>query len=242
MGSQEVGLASTAGVIFGEVSLFGGGVGVFRKTTGCGQGCSTASEDVSDAEGVSGMVKPVTDRARLIAARNRGVPVRSPTVRKWRGRFRRKAPDGLPDRSSRPRRPPARTCIGQPPRCSACESGLGVRPRINGKPNASTAPCSKNGPTSSSGLRNNSATKPANIHCNNHRRPRVALGWATPIETLQALHRGQPTRAEQLGKAWLFTVTVMPWGGANSRRRVSCTSPLTFTRTSDILVLLPWLV
>ena len=55
-------------------------------------------------------------------------------------------------------------------------------------------------------------------------------------------HRGQPTRAAQLGKAWLFTVTVMPWGGANSLRRVSCTSPLTSTRTSDILVLLSRLV
>ena len=56
-----------------------------------------------------GMVKLVTDQGWSAAAAAERFQVDPKTVRKWRDRFLAEGPDGLRDRSSRPRRSPART-------------------------------------------------------------------------------------------------------------------------------------
>ena len=55
------------------------------------------------------MVKLVTDQGWSAAAAAERFQVDPKTVRKWRDRFLAEGPDGLRDRSSRPRRSPART-------------------------------------------------------------------------------------------------------------------------------------
>ena len=59
--------------------------------------------------GRAAMVKLVTDQGWPVAAAAERYQVDPKTVRKWRDRYLAEGPDGLLDRSSRPRRSPART-------------------------------------------------------------------------------------------------------------------------------------
>ena len=59
--------------------------------------------------GRAAMVKLVTDQGWPISAAAERYQVDPKTVRKWRDRYLEEGPDGLLDRSSRPRRSPART-------------------------------------------------------------------------------------------------------------------------------------